>query len=195
PSGVMIASVEADSLKHYQGMRLSEVAAARRQEVVDALFELLIGDEARTAAIYFSMSEEDIEHAMRQPWVSVGVDGGVRPADPALADRPHPRAFGTFPRILGRYVREREVLSLEEAIRRFTSLAAARVGLDHRGVLKAGLFADITIFDPATVIDRATFEEPVQTSVGIRHVLVNGVPVLREGEPTGARPGRGLRRR
>ncbi|MDQ3604601.1 MAG: D-aminoacylase [Gemmatimonadota bacterium] len=194
PQGVMIASVETDSLKHYQGMRLSEVAAQRRQEVADALFDLLIGDEARTAAIYFSMSEEDIEHAMRQPWVSVGVDGGVRPADPERADRPHPRAFGTFPRILRRYVREREVLSLEEAIRRFTSLAAARVGLDDRGVLKAGLFADITIFDPATVTDRATFEDPVQTSIGIHHVLVNGVAVLRDGEPTGARPGRGLRR-
>jgi N-acyl-D-amino-acid deacylase len=194
PEGVMIASVAADSLRHYQGMRLSEVAAARGQEVPDALFDLLVADEARTSAVYFSMSEDDVETVLRQPWVSIGGDAGVRPADPALADRPHPRAFGTFPRILGHYGRERGVLTLEEAIRKSTSLAAARVGLDDRGVLKAGLFADIVLFDPAVVADRATFEEPVQTSVGIRHVIVNGVPVLRDGIPTGARPGRGLRR-
>jgi N-acyl-D-amino-acid deacylase len=195
PQGVMIASVGADSLRHYQGMRLDEVARHRGQEVPDALFDLLIADRARTSAVYFSMSEEDVETVLRQSWVSVGVDGGVRPADPARSDRPHPRAFGTFPRILGHYVRERGVLTLEEAIRRFTSLAAARMGLDDRGVLKAGLAADIALFDPVAVIDRATFEEPVQTSVGIRHVLVNGVPVLRDGQPTGARPGRGLLRR
>jgi N-acyl-D-amino-acid deacylase len=195
PAGVMIASVSADSLRRYQGMRLSEVAGTRGQDVADALLDLLVADEARTSAVYFSMSEDDVETVLRQPWVSIGVDGGVRPADPALSDRPHPRAFGTFPRILGHYVRERGVLTLEEAVRRFTSLAAARMGLDDRGVLKAGLVADITVFDPATVSDHATFEEPVQTSVGIRHVLVNGVPVLRDGQPTGARPGRALRLR
>jgi N-acyl-D-amino-acid deacylase len=195
PAGVMVSSVQADSLKRYEGMRLSEVAEARGQEVPDALFDLLVGDDGRTSAIYFSMSEDDLLVAMTQPWTSVGGDAGVRPADPALADRPHPRAFGTFPRILGLYVRERGVLTLEDAIRRFTSLAAARLGLDDRGVLKAGLLADLTVFDPETVLDRATYEEPVQTSLGIRHVLVNGVPVLREGEPTGALPGRGLRRR
>jgi N-acyl-D-amino-acid deacylase len=194
PNGVMIASVGADSLRHYQGMRLDEVAATRGQDVPDALFDLLVADRARTSAVYFSMSAADVETVLRQPWVSIGVDGGVRPADPAIADRPHPRAFGTFPRILGHYVRDAGVITLEEAIRRFTSLAAARVGLDDRGVLKAGLAADITIFDPATVMDRATYEEPVRTSVGIRHVLVNGVPVLRDGQPTGARPGRGLRK-
>jgi N-acyl-D-amino-acid deacylase len=195
PHGVMIASVGTDSLRHYQGMRLDEAARHRGQEVPDALFDLLIADRAQTSAVYFSMSGDDVETVLRQPWVSIGVDGGVRPADPVLADRPHPRAFGTFPRILGHYVRERGVITLEDAVRRFTSLAAARVGLDDRGVLKAGLMADITIFDPATVADRATFEEPVQTSVGIRHVFVNGTPVLHDGQPTGARPGRGLRRR
>jgi N-acyl-D-amino-acid deacylase len=194
PGGVMIASVGADSLRHYEGMRLDELARHRGQEVPDAFFDLLIADQARTSAVYFSMSEDDVETVLRQPWVSIGVDGGVRPADPAASDRPHPRAFGTFPRILGRYVRDRGVLTLEDAVRRFTALAAARVGLDDRGVLKAGLVADITIFDPATVADRATFEEPVQTSTGIQHVLVNGVPVLRDGAPTGARPGRALRR-
>jgi N-acyl-D-amino-acid deacylase len=195
PSGVMIASASADSLKKYQGMRLSEVAEARGQEVVDALFDLLLADRAAISAIYFSMSEENIEYAMRQPWVSVGGDAGARPLDPQLVGMPHPRAYGTFPRILGRYVRERGVLTLEDAVRKFTSLAAARMGLDERGVLKAGLFADVTVFDAERVIDRATFEAPVQAAEGIVHVLVNGVPVLRDGSPTDARPGRGLRRR
>lgn len=191
PSGVMISSVGEDSLKRYQGMRLDAVARERGQPAVDALFDLLLADSARTAAIYFSMSEEDIETAMRQPWVSVGIDAGAR-AD-TVTDRPHPRAFGSFPRILCRYVREKRVLTLPDAIRKFTALPAARVGLDERGVVKAGMYADLTLFDPETVCDRATFEDPVQTAVGIRHVVVNGVPVLRDGAPTGALPGRGLR--
>jgi N-acyl-D-amino-acid deacylase len=195
PGGVMIASVGEDSLKRYQGMRLDALAEARGQEVVDALFDLLLADRARTSAIYFSMSEADVEYAMRQPWVSIGIDAGARPLDAALVGQPHPRAYGSFPRILCRYVRERGVLTLEEAVRRFTSLPAAQMGLDDRGVLKAGLRADLTLFDPDTVCDRATFEAPVQASVGIAHVIVNGVPVLRDGTPTDARPGRGVRRR
>lgn len=194
PQGVMVAGVGVDSLKRYQGMRLSQVAEARGQEVVDALFDILLTDSARTSAIYFSMSEEDIEYAMRQPWVMVGIDAGARAADSTVTGKPHPRAYGSFPRILCRYVRERNVITLPDAIRRFTSLPAARVGLDDRGVVKAGMYADFTIFDPATVCDRATFDEPVQTSVGIVHVIVNGVPVLRDGAVTGARPGRALRR-
>ena len=141
------------------------------------------------------MSEQDVDDVMRQPWVSVGIDAGARAADSTVKERPHPRAYGTFPRILCRYVRERHVLTLEDAVRKFTALPAARVGLDARGVIKAGLYADLTIFDPATVCDRATFVEPVQTSVGITHVIVNGVPVIRGGMVTGARPGRALRRR
>ncbi|HST61591.1 MAG TPA: D-aminoacylase [Longimicrobium sp.] len=194
PSGVMIAGVSVDSLRRYQGMRLTEVAAARRQEVVDAVFDILLADRAGTSAIYFSMSEEDIETAMRQPWMMVGIDAGARAADSTVTGKPHPRAYGSFPRILCRYVRERGVITLPDAIRRFTSLPAARVGLDERGVIKEGMFADFTIFDPNTVCDRATFEEPVQVSVGIVHVIVNGVPVLRNGTPTDARPGRALRR-
>ncbi|HEV2146491.1 MAG TPA: D-aminoacylase [Longimicrobiaceae bacterium] len=194
PSGVMIAGTAADSLKKYQGMRLDEVARARGQEVVDALFDLLLADRASTSAIYFSMSEEDIEYAMKQPWVSVGIDAGARAADSTISGKPHPRAYGSFPRILCRYVRERKVITLEDAIRKFTALPAARVGLDERGVVKAGMYADLTLFDPETVCDRATFEDPVQTPVGIRHVIVNGTPVVRNGEVTGARPGRALRR-
>ncbi|MBV9772714.1 MAG: D-aminoacylase [Gemmatimonadetes bacterium] len=194
PHGVMIAGVGADSLRKYQGMRLDEVAQARGQEVVDALFDLLLADRSRTAAIYFSMSEEDIEYGMRQPWVSVGIDAGARAADSTVAEHPHPRAYGSFPRILCHYVRERHVITLEDAVRKFSALPAARVGLADRGVVKAGMFADLTLFDPETVCDRGTFENPVRTAVGIRHVLVNGVPVVRNGEVTGARPGRALRR-
>jgi len=194
PSGVMIAGIVEDSLRRYQGMRLSEVAAARRQPVVEALFDLILADRSRTSAIYFSMSEPDIEYAMRQPWVSVGIDAGARAADSTVTEHPHPRAYGSFPRILCRYVRERHVITLEDAVRKFTSLPAARVGLADRGVLKAGMFADLTLFDPNTVCDRATFVDPVQTSVGIVHVIVNGVPVVRNSRMTGLRGGRGLRR-
>jgi len=191
---VMIAGTGADSLKRYQGMRLDAVARARGQEVVDALFDVLLADNANTSAIYFSMSEEDIELAMRQPWVSVGIDAGARAADSTITGKPHPRAYGSFPRILCRYVRERKVIPLEDAVRKFTALPAARVGLDDRGVVKEGMYADLTLFDPDTVCDRATFENPVQTPVGIEHVIVNGVPVVRGGQVTGARPGRALRR-
>ena len=192
PTGVMLAGFGTDSLRRYNGMLLSDVAAERGQHPIDALFDLLAADRAATQAIYFSMSEDDIDYAMRQPWVSVGIDAGAR--DTILRSHPHPRAFGSFPRILCRYVRERGVLTLPDAIRKFTALPAARVGLAERGIIKAGLYGDLTIFDEHTVCDRATFERPVQTSVGISHVLVNGVPVVRNGVVTGARPGRGLRR-
>jgi N-acyl-D-amino-acid deacylase len=195
PGGVMIAATATDSLRKYQGHRLDEVARMRGQDPVDALFDILLADHSRTAAIYFSMSEDDVDYVMAQPWVSVGIDAGARAADSTVIERPHPRTYGAFPRILCRYVRERHVLTLENAVRKFTALPAARVGLADRGVLKAGLAADVTIFDPATVCDRATFADPVQTSVGITHVIVNGVPVVRNGQVTGARPGRGLRHR
>lgn len=194
PTGVMIAGIAEDSLRRYQGMRLSEVAAARRQPVVQALFDLILADRARSSAIYFSMDEPDIELAMRQPWVSVGIDAGARRADSTVVEHPHPRAYGSFPRILCRYVRERHVITLEDAVRKFTSLPAARVGLADRGVVKAGMYADLTLFNPNTVCDRATFVNPVQTSVGIVHVIVNGVPVVRDSRMTGLRGGRGLRR-
>lgn len=193
PSGVMLSSFRTDSLRKYTGKRLSEVAELRHQHPIDALFDILAIDPG-TAAIYFSMSEADIEYAMKQPWVSVGIDAGAR--DTIIENaQPHPRAFGSFPRILCRYVRERGVITLTDAIRKFTALPAARVGLSDRGVIKAGMYADLTIFDADRVCDRATFEQPVQTSVGIQHVVVNGVPVLRDTRPTGARPGRALRHR
>jgi N-acyl-D-aspartate/D-glutamate deacylase len=191
PTGVMLAGFRTDSLRKYAGQSLSAVAQQRAQHPIDALFDLLVADSTATSAIYFSMSEEDIEYAMKQQWVSVGIDAGAR--DTLVTDHPHPRAYGSFPRILCHYVRARNVITLADAIRKFTSLPAARVGLADRGVIKTGMYADLTIFDAQRVCDRATFERPAQTAIGIQHVLVNGVPVLRNGQATGAKPGRALR--
>lgn len=192
PGSVLIANVRTKDLHGYVGMRLSEVATLRTQEVEDTYLDLLSEDNGQTAASFFSMSEADIEYAMQKQWVSVGVDAGATGI--RSAGLPHPRTFGTFPRILGRYVRERGLLTLETAIHKFTAVPASQAGLRNRGTLKPGYYADITVFDPGTVSDRATFEHPVQLSEGIAHVIVNGTLVLRDGKPTGARPGRGLRR-
>ncbi|MBA2564161.1 MAG: D-aminoacylase [Gemmatimonadetes bacterium] len=193
-AGVQISDMIADSLARYEGMRLDAVASARGQSPAAALIDLLVADDLRSSAIYFSMDELDLVTALRQPWTMIASDAGARELDgPLSTDTPHPRAFGTFPRILCRYVREQGVLTLEEAVRRMTSLPASRAGLAERGALGRGLYADIVVFDPASVCDRATFEHPERISVGIEHVIVNGVAVLRDGTPTGERPGRGLR--
>jgi N-acyl-D-amino-acid deacylase len=192
----MVNEVGADSLKQYQGRRLTEVARMRgQQDAYEAAFDLLIADEGRTSAIYFSFNEDALRYAMRQPWASVGQDAGARSPDSTgkWGERGHPRGFGTFPRILGRYVRQDSVITLEFAIRKMTSLAAQRVGMNDRGLLKPGMYADITVFDPATIIDRATFEEPSQLAAGVSYVLVNGVPVVDGGHVTAALPGRALR--
>jgi N-acyl-D-aspartate/D-glutamate deacylase len=195
PAGIQISDVVTDSLERYEGMRLDTIAAERGQSAAAAAIDLLVADSLRTAAIYFSMSEDDLALAMRQPWVMIGGDAGIRAIDgPLSTDQPHPRAYGTFPRVLCRYSREMGLFPLEEAVRKMTSLPAARAGLTERGRIATGLFADIAVFDPATVCDRATFESPKRLAVGVEHVLVNGVPVLRDGEPTGELPGRGLRR-
>jgi len=194
PGSIRIAGVQDPMLEEYVGRRLSDVARERGVDAEDLLLNLVRQDEGRTSATFFSMSEAGVDEVMRRPWVSVGVDAGATVPRPGSPFRPHPRTFGTFPRILCHYVRERRVLSLEEAVRKFTALPAGRVGLDGRGVLKAGLYADLVVFDPATVCDHATFQEPMQLSTGMRHVVVNGVPVLRNGVLSGALPGRGLRR-
>ena len=194
PSGIQIADVVTDSLERYEGMRLDAIAAERGQSAAAAAIDLLVADSLRTAAIYFSMSEDDLALAMRQPWVMIGGDAGIRALDgPLSTDQPHPRAYGTFPRVLCRYSREMGLFPLEEAVRKMTSLPAARAGLPDRGVLQAGRYADVVVFDEKSVCDRATFETPKRLAVGIEHVIVNGVPVLRDGEPTGELPGRGLR--
>ncbi|HEX6537008.1 MAG TPA: D-aminoacylase [Gemmatimonadaceae bacterium] len=192
PDQVLINEVESDSLRAYEGKMLDEVGRMRHEDPYDAAYDILIADHGATSAIYFTMSEEDVRLAMREPWVSVGQDAGAVTPDSASGGRGHPRGFGTFPRILGRYVREDSVLTLPQAVRKMTSLAAQRVGLDERGVLKRGLYADVVVFDPATIIDHATYEQPQQLSTGVRWVVVNGVLVLDDGKPTGALPGRAL---
>jgi dihydroorotase/N-acyl-D-amino-acid deacylase len=191
----MVNEVGADSLKQYEGKLLTEIAKMRGQDAYDAAFDILIADSARTSAIYFSFNEDALRYAMKQPWVSVGQDAGAVSPDSTgkWRGRGHPRGFGTFPRILGRYVRQDSVITLEFAIRKMTSLAAQRVGINDRGLLKPGMFADITVFDPNTIIDRSTYENPSQTATGVSYVLVNGVPVVDGGQVTTALPGRGLR--
>jgi N-acyl-D-aspartate/D-glutamate deacylase len=193
PSGVLVLPFN-DSLKTFTGKRLSDIAAARHQDPIETLFAFVIAERGRTGAIYFIMSEPDVEAALRHPWVAVNTDAsGVAPDGPFGGDGTHPRAYGSATRLLGLYVREQRLLPLETAVRKLTSLAAQRVGLHDRGLLRPGLFADITVFDPQTVADRATFQRPHQVSVGIAHVFVNGQRVLANGTLTAARPGRGLR--
>jgi N-acyl-D-amino-acid deacylase len=191
----MVNEVVADSLKMYEGKLLTDIAKMRGQDAYDAAFDILIGDQGRTSAIYFSFNEDALRYAMKQPWVSVGQDAGAVSPDSTgkWRERGHPRGFGTFPRILGLYVRQDSVIPLEFAIRKMTSLAAQRVGLNQRGLLKPGMYADITVFDQNTIIDRATFEEPSQLATGVSYVLVNGVPVVDGGQVTAALPGRALR--
>jgi N-acyl-D-amino-acid deacylase len=156
--------------------------------------DLVSEDESRVATVYFLMSEDNLVKQMRQPWVSFGSDApSMAPELPFTKSSTHPRAYGNFARLLGRYVREEKVLTLEEAVRRLSGLPATNLELDRRGFLKEGMFADIVVFDPATIADRATFEQPHQYSVGMRHVFVNGAQVLKDGEHTGATPGRALR--
>ena len=191
----MVNDVAEDSLRKYQGKLLTEIGRMRGEDPYESAFDILIADRARTGAIYFSFNEDALRYVMRQPWVSVGQDAGALSPDSAgqFTRREHPRAFGTFPRILGRYVRQDSVITLEFAIRKMTSLAAQRVGLNDRGLLKPGMFADITVFDPATIIDRSTYEDPSQLATGVSYVFVNGVPVLEGGRVTSALPGRALR--
>ena len=193
--GTMVSDVATDSLKIYEGKRLTEIGRMRNENPYDAAFDILIADRAQTGAIYFSFDESALRMAMKEPWVSVGQDAGAMSpdSDGVFRERNHPRAFGTFPRILGRYVREDSVIPLEFAIRKMTSLAMQRVGISDRGLLKPGMYADITIFDPATIIDRSTYENPMQLATGVSYVLVNGVPVVDGGKVTAALPGRALR--
>lgn len=191
----MISDVSTDSLKQYEGKLLTDVGKIRNEDPYEAAFDILIADSARTGAIYFSFNEDALRLAMKQPWVSVGQDAGALSPDSTgkFTEREHPRAFGTFPRILGRYVREDSVITLEFAIRKMTSLAAQRVGINDRGILRPGMFADITVFDPTTIIDRSTYENPSQLATGVSYVFVNGVPVVDGGLVTAALPGRALR--
>ena len=194
PQDVMVSVVQNPELKKFQGKRLTEVAKIMGKEPMDALFDLLIEDKGFTDCAVFGMSEPDVALALQQPWVSVDNDSsGTSPEGILGEEHPHPRAYGTFPRILRKYVREEKKLTLEEAIRKFSALPAQRMRLTDRGVLKQGMWADVVVFDPETVRDVATFDDPNRLSEGMEYVLVNGVPVIENGKITGALPGKVLR--
>jgi len=194
PEAVLIGVVHTPQLLPLQGKTLAEIARIGNKDPMDALFDLLIEDHALTSVAVFGMSEPDVALALQQPWVSVDNDSSGTAPDGILGqEHPHPRAYGTFPRILHKYVREERKLTLEDAIRKFSALPAQRMRLTDRGVLKAGLWADLVIFDPAKVHDVATFDNPNQLSKGMEYVLVNGVPVIDHSEMTGALPGKVLR--
>ncbi len=194
-AGVLITGTFQDSLRYLQGKTVGEIAAQRHRDPVETLFDIVLAEQGhRTDAVYAVMSEPDVQAAMKTWWVAVNTDfGGVAPDGPFGTQSAHPRAYGTFARILGHYARDLKLFPLEFAVRKMTSLAAQRVGLSDRGLLKAGMAADITVFDPAGVADKATFEQPHQPSVGFAYVFVNGQKVLDHGKLTAGRPGRGLR--
>ncbi len=192
PEGVMVVGLEQPENEAWAGRRLSEIAEARGQHWADAAIDLIISEEQRIFTMYFLMSEDNVATQMRQPWISFGTDAGG--TDPEQTTRlVHPRGYGTYPRILGRYVREQEVITLEEAVRKASSAVANRLGIQDRGLLREGMLADIVVFDPATIRDRATYDEPHQLSVGVEHLFVNGVAVIRDAAHTGAMPGRIVR--
>ena len=183
----------AESLRPLTGKTLEEAARIRGKDQVETMLELIAEDKAATRAATFVMSEENIKKELRQPWVSLGSDAVSISAEGVFLNQStHPRAYGNFARLLGKYVREEKVISLQEAIRRLTGLPAANLGLDRRGLIKEGYFADLVVFDPETTADRATYENPHQYATGVKHVLVNGVRVIENGEHTGAKPGRAL---
>jgi N-acyl-D-amino-acid deacylase len=191
---VVLAGFKQDSLKPLTGRTLAEVAAMRGTSVEETAMDLVIADDSRVETVYFLMSEDNVRKQIALPWLSFGSDAGaIAPEGVFLRSNPHPRAYGTFARLLGRYVRDEGVIPLEEAVRKLTSLPATNLGLRRRGSLAPGTFADVVVFDPATIIDHATFEQPHQLATGMVHVFVNGTQVLRDGEHTGATPGRVIR--
>ncbi len=192
PEGILVLGLEKSPMKKYAGKRLSEIARAEGKPWVETAIDLILAERKRVDTIYFLMSEENLKLQLRQPWIKFGTDAsGHDPEKPE--GLVHPRSYGTFPRILGKYVRDEGVLTLEDAVRKMTSAVASRLSIRDRGLLREGFRADIVVFDPATIADRATFDAPHRTSVGIREVFVNGVAVVLEGKPTGALPGRIIR--
>ncbi len=193
PDRLVLASFRSEKLKPLTGKTLGEVAKMRGQDPVETIMDLVLEDRSRVGTIYFLMSEENIKKQISRPWVSFGSDAAsIAPEGAYLRSAAHPRAYGNFARLLGKYVRDEKVIPLSEAIRRLTSLPATNLELADRGYLRRGLYADVVVFDPKTIADRATFESPHQLAVGVSHVFVNGVQVLKDGEHTGAKPGRAL---
>lgn len=188
--GILIVSLSNPQYKRFEGKRMSAVIEELGEKPFDVLFQLLSANGGSVPAIYFHHSEEDMRYALRQPFVSIGSDGSaVKTEGPLAAGRPHPRYYGTFPRVLGRYVRQDRLVTLEEAVRKMTSANAAKIRIYHRGLLRPGQWADVTVFDAGKIIDHATYEKPHQYATGVEYVLVNGQVVLDRGRHTGARPG------
>lgn len=193
-SGILLSGIENPSFQQYNGKTLAQLADAQGKDPLDALMDLVLADKAQTGAIYFIASEDDLRFGLKQPWTSIGLDGSELSLDGPLYDpHEHPRAFGSMPRLLGHYVREEHLLPLEQAVRKITSLPAQRERLQDRGLLKQGFFADITVFDPTTILDKATYASPTQLSTGVKYVFVNGQLEYEEGKLTGATAGRALR--
>ena len=192
PDGILIVGIDKEENKKYVGKRLSEVATTMHKDWMDAAMDLILSERRRVETIYFMMSEDNVKLQLAQPWIKIGTDApGIDPDH--AKDLAHPRSYGTFPRILGKYVREEHVMSLEEAVRKMTSAVARRLSIQDRGLLQEGLYADIAVFDPRTIIDHATYEQPHQLSTGVQYVFVNGVAVVRDGKHTGALPGQIVR--
>ena len=194
PDRILLVGFRNEKLKTLTGKTLAEIASLRGKSPEETAMDLVIEDGSRVSTVYFLMSEENVRKEIAVPWVSFGSDAeSLAPEGVFLKSNPHPRAYGNFSRLLGKYVRDEGVVPLEEAIRRMSSLPAGNLKLNRRGALKAGWFADIVVFDPAGVQDHATYDKPHQYSTGVRHVFVNGVRVLKDGEHTGARPGQVVR--
>lgn len=194
PEGVLLIGFKTDSLKRYTGKTLAEIARLRGTSAEAAAMDLIVADNSRIECIYFTMSEDNLRKQIALPWVSFCSDAGsAAPEGVFLKSNPHPRAYGTFARVFGKYVRDEGVISLTDAVRRLTTHPATNLRLDRRGALKVGFYADVVVFDPVTIRDHATFAEPHQYATGMRQVFVNGVQVLRDGDHTGALPGRVVR--
>ncbi|MDX9728006.1 MAG: D-aminoacylase [Bacteroidales bacterium] len=194
PEKVLVIGFNTDSLKYLQGKTLAEIAAMRGKSAEETVMDLVIDDNSNVSAVFFSMSEDNLRKQIAQPWMMFGSDGkSMAPEGVFLKSATHPRAYGNFARLLGKYVRDEKVITLEEAVRRLTSLPAVTMKIEKRGALKEGYYADIVVFDPEKIQDHSTFEDPHQLSTGMSHVFVNGVQVLRDGEHTGATPGRVVR--
>lgn len=193
PDKILLVGFKSEKLKPLTGKSLAEVAKIRGKDPIETIMDLIAEDESRIDSVYFLMAEENVKKEIRKPWISFGSDEASQaPEGVFLKSNPHPRAYGCFARVLGKYVRDEKVITLPQAIRKLSSLPATNLGLDHRGLLQEGMFADVVVFDPVTMADRATFDKPHQYAVGMKHVFVNGVQVIRDGEHTGAKPGRAL---
>jgi len=193
PDKILLVGFKSEKLKPLTGKTLAAVARMRGKDPIETIMDLIAEDESRIDTVYFLMSEENVKKEIARPWISFGSDEASQaPEGVFLKSNPHPRAYGNFARVLGKYCRDEKVITLPEAVRRLSGFPASNLGLDHRGLLKEGMFADVVVFDPATITDHATFEEPAQYATGVKQVFVNGVQVIKDGEHTGAKPGRAL---